>query len=96
MSDFEGEADIQQTAWQPPISNLSHRDASDNQTSLPFPASESWSKLLSFEHSMYSLGRVAACSLAFFLDLRLWLRIVGGGLALLVLRGAFSFVNSGT
>jgi hypothetical protein len=41
----------QQTAWQPPISNLSHRDASDR-PSLPFPVSESWSELLSFEHLM--------------------------------------------
>src|ERR1700730_10594301 len=37
----------QQTAWQPPISNLRHRDASDR-VSLPFPVCESWSKLLSF------------------------------------------------
>jgi hypothetical protein len=59
-------------AWQPPISNLSHRDASDR-ASLPFPVSESWSKLLSFEHLMYSdarVERVAVCPLV-FLDLRL-------------------------
>ena len=66
----------QQTAWQPPISNLSQCDASDR-ASLPFPVSESWSKLLSFEHLMYSdarVERVAVCPLVFFFDLQLCVR----------------------
>ena len=74
----DGQAPVyeQQTAWQPPISNLSRRDAS-GRGSLPFPVSELWSKLLSFEHLMYSharVERVAVCPLVFFFDLRLCMR----------------------
>lgn len=48
---FQAPVYEQQTAWQPPVSNPRHRDASDR-ASMPFPGSESWSKLLSFEHLM--------------------------------------------
>ena len=58
----------QQTAWQPTISNLSHRDASDR-ASLPFPVSEVMVKIAQFRtfNADARVERVAVCLLVFFL-----------------------------
>ena len=64
-----------QTAWQPPMSDLGHRDASDP-ANLLFPASGSWSKVLSLKHLlMHREARVEQVAVhpLVFLDSRLCL-----------------------